>query len=205
MGPCRGRVFFTLSGFILTWTNDPRLRRRYFYGPRLASVYPLRIVTAAAAVILAVLAGPSVDVLPAILNVWRLQAWVPVESYGESLNGVNWSLCCEALFYLLFPFLLRWARRWAMDMVIFIITAASVTVDVVNGELAVRKVTELTLTFDHSVCDGGTADGFLLLRCRRDREPWLGAGGPLSEFFRLTQCAEIAGPLNPKPDCPAAV
>lgn len=32
---------------------------------------------------------------------------------------------------------------------------------VVNGELAVRKVTELTLTFDHRVCDGGTAAGLL--------------------------------------------
>jgi pyruvate dehydrogenase E2 component (dihydrolipoamide acetyltransferase) len=32
---------------------------------------------------------------------------------------------------------------------------------VVNGELAVRKVTELTLTFDHRVCDGGTAAAFL--------------------------------------------
>jgi pyruvate dehydrogenase E2 component (dihydrolipoamide acetyltransferase) len=32
---------------------------------------------------------------------------------------------------------------------------------VVDGQLAVRKVTELTLTFDHRVCDGGTAAGFL--------------------------------------------
>ncbi|MFE4543444.1 dihydrolipoamide acetyltransferase family protein [Arthrobacter sp. NPDC056727] len=32
---------------------------------------------------------------------------------------------------------------------------------VVDGELAVRKITELTLTFDHRVCDGGTAAGFL--------------------------------------------
>ena len=32
---------------------------------------------------------------------------------------------------------------------------------VVNGELAVRKVTELVLVFDHRVCDGGTAGGFL--------------------------------------------
>lgn len=32
---------------------------------------------------------------------------------------------------------------------------------VVNGELAVRKVTELTLAFDHRVCDGGVAAGFL--------------------------------------------
>ena len=32
---------------------------------------------------------------------------------------------------------------------------------VVDGQLAVRKVTELTLAFDHRVCDGATAAGFL--------------------------------------------
>ncbi|HEX2363291.1 MAG TPA: dihydrolipoamide acetyltransferase family protein [Jiangellaceae bacterium] len=32
---------------------------------------------------------------------------------------------------------------------------------VVDGELAVRKVTQISLTFDHRVCDGGTAGGFL--------------------------------------------
>ena len=31
----------------------------------------------------------------------------------------------------------------------------------VDGELTVRKVTELTLAFDHRACDGGTAGGFL--------------------------------------------
>ncbi|MFE5210473.1 dihydrolipoamide acetyltransferase family protein [Streptomyces sp. NPDC056600] len=30
-----------------------------------------------------------------------------------------------------------------------------------QGELAVRQVTQLSLTFDHRVCDGGTAGGFL--------------------------------------------
>jgi pyruvate dehydrogenase E2 component (dihydrolipoamide acetyltransferase) len=32
---------------------------------------------------------------------------------------------------------------------------------VVDGQLTVRKVTQLSLTFDHRVCDGGTAGGFL--------------------------------------------
>ncbi|MEV5716187.1 dihydrolipoamide acetyltransferase family protein [Amycolatopsis mediterranei] len=32
---------------------------------------------------------------------------------------------------------------------------------VVDGGLAVRKICELTLAFDHRVCDGGTAGGFL--------------------------------------------
>lgn len=36
---------------------------------------------------------------------------------------------------------------------------------VVNGELAVRKVAELTLTFDHRGCDRGTACGLLLVHC----------------------------------------
>ncbi|HEX6336340.1 MAG TPA: dihydrolipoamide acetyltransferase family protein [Jiangellaceae bacterium] len=31
----------------------------------------------------------------------------------------------------------------------------------VDGQLAVRKVTQLSLTFDHRVCDGGTAGGLL--------------------------------------------
>ncbi|MFF0656338.1 dihydrolipoamide acetyltransferase family protein [Micromonospora tulbaghiae] len=32
---------------------------------------------------------------------------------------------------------------------------------VVGGQLAVRKVTQISLTFDHRVCDGGVAGGFL--------------------------------------------
>ncbi|MCX4850577.1 dihydrolipoamide acetyltransferase family protein [Streptomyces sp. NBC_00893] len=32
---------------------------------------------------------------------------------------------------------------------------------VVDGELAIRKVTQLSLSFDHRVCDGGVAGGFL--------------------------------------------
>jgi 2-oxoisovalerate dehydrogenase E2 component (dihydrolipoyl transacylase) len=32
---------------------------------------------------------------------------------------------------------------------------------VVDGQITIRKITELTLAFDHRVCDGGTAGGFL--------------------------------------------
>lgn len=32
---------------------------------------------------------------------------------------------------------------------------------VVNGELAVRKVATLSTAFDHRVCDGGAAGGFI--------------------------------------------
>jgi pyruvate dehydrogenase E2 component (dihydrolipoamide acetyltransferase) len=32
---------------------------------------------------------------------------------------------------------------------------------VAEGQVAVRKITQLTLAFDHRACDGGTAGGFL--------------------------------------------
>ncbi|MEH0059987.1 dihydrolipoamide acetyltransferase family protein [Auritidibacter ignavus] len=43
---------------------------------------------------------------------------------------------------------------------------------VANGELAVRKVTTLTIAFDHRVCDGGAAGGFLnyVARCMESPE-----------------------------------
>jgi 2-oxoisovalerate dehydrogenase E2 component (dihydrolipoyl transacylase) len=44
---------------------------------------------------------------------------------------------------------------------------------VVNGQLAVRKVTELTLAFDHRVCDGATAGGFLRYVADRVESPAL--------------------------------
>jgi 2-oxoisovalerate dehydrogenase E2 component (dihydrolipoyl transacylase) len=44
---------------------------------------------------------------------------------------------------------------------------------VVEGQLAVRKVTELTLAFDHRVCDGATAGGFLRYVADRVESPAL--------------------------------
>ena len=44
---------------------------------------------------------------------------------------------------------------------------------VVDGQLAVRKVTELTLAFDHRVCDGATAGGFLRYVADRVESPAL--------------------------------
>ncbi|TDB77431.1 dihydrolipoamide acetyltransferase family protein [Micromonospora sp. KC723] len=44
---------------------------------------------------------------------------------------------------------------------------------VVDGQLAVRKVTQLSLTFDHRVCDGGVAGGFLRHVADRVEQPAL--------------------------------
>ncbi|AMM33840.1 branched-chain alpha-keto acid dehydrogenase subunit E2 [Sinomonas atrocyanea] len=48
----------------------------------------------------------------------------------------------------------------------------------VDGTLAVRKVVQLTLTFDHRVCDGGTAGGFLRFVADAVEQP----GGVLADL-----------------------
>ncbi|MDJ0394770.1 dihydrolipoamide acetyltransferase family protein [Rhodococcus sp. G-MC3] len=48
---------------------------------------------------------------------------------------------------------------------------------VVDGVLAVRKVTQLSLTFDHRVCDGGVAGGFLRTVADYVENPVLALGG----------------------------
>lgn len=42
---------------------------------------------------------------------------------------------------------------------------------VVKGRLRVRRVTQLTLAFDHRVCDGGTASAFLMFVARAIEDP----------------------------------
>jgi pyruvate dehydrogenase E2 component (dihydrolipoamide acetyltransferase) len=44
---------------------------------------------------------------------------------------------------------------------------------VVEGQLAVRKVTQLSFTFDHRVCDGGVAGGYLRYVADRVERPML--------------------------------
>jgi pyruvate dehydrogenase E2 component (dihydrolipoamide acetyltransferase) len=41
----------------------------------------------------------------------------------------------------------------------------------VEGQLAVRKITQLTLAFDHRACDGGVAGGFLRFVADRVESP----------------------------------
>jgi pyruvate dehydrogenase E2 component (dihydrolipoamide acetyltransferase) len=48
---------------------------------------------------------------------------------------------------------------------------------VVDGALAVRKVAQISLSFDHRVCDGGTAGGFLRTVADYVENPVLALGG----------------------------
>lgn len=97
--------FFVLSGFVLTWSARPQDTTTGFWRRRLLKIFPNHIATWAMAMVLfASTAIPPKVWLP---NLLLIHSWFPNASNYLSLNAPSWSLCCELLFYLLFPFLLR--------------------------------------------------------------------------------------------------
>lgn len=110
-GPTGVGFFFILSGFVLTWSARQDDTPRRFWRRRIAKIYPNHVVTFLAAGVLLLATVQTIHLGPALANLFLLQAWTPNLSVTLSMNPVAWSLSCEALFYLLFPFLLRRVLR----------------------------------------------------------------------------------------------
>lgn len=115
--------FFVLSGFVLTWSARPQDTAPAFWRRRAAKVYPLHLVTWAAALLLLAAAGTPATVYQAVPNLFLVHTWFPDRAVFSNLNDVSWSLSCEVFFYLLFPLLIRLVRRipparlWASALV----------------------------------------------------------------------------------------
>jgi len=105
--------FFVLSGFVLAWSTPPGGRAVPFWRKRFARIYPLHLVTAILALLLAVTLAPGTKPgLPQLAaNLTLTQSWFPKSSFYQSVNPVSWSLACEAFFYFLFPLLMAGLRR----------------------------------------------------------------------------------------------
>ncbi|MEU5696796.1 acyltransferase [Actinosynnema sp. NPDC020468] len=102
--------FFLLSGFVLTWSARPGTSARTSWRRRAAKVLPNHVVVwLVAAAGLAATTG--VSVVAAVLGLFLLQAWVPVQSVYFGVNTPAWSLSCEAAFYAAFPLLLKGVNR----------------------------------------------------------------------------------------------
>lgn len=106
-------LFFVLSGFILTWTAGPSVATGRFLRKRFARVWPNHAVVWLAFVVLgAVGVTTALPDLPAMVtSLLLVQTWVPGQGWANAVNGVAWTLSCEAFFYLAFPFLLPVLRR----------------------------------------------------------------------------------------------
>ncbi|MBN3933108.1 acyltransferase [Streptomyces verrucosisporus] len=104
--------FFILSGFILTWSMRADDTTPAFFRRRFFKIYPLHLLTLIAAMMLAAwVAQASVSGRDLALQLLLLQSWSPDIMVRASFNGVAWSLSCEALFYALFPILIRLIDR----------------------------------------------------------------------------------------------
>ncbi len=128
--------FFVLSGFIIAYNYQEKLRenkitKRTFWVARIARVYPLHWLTLFIAVALGgyVIASGPVDWLKHFLASLTLtNAYIPKADYFFSFNSPAWSLCCEQLFYLCFPFLIPLTKNYKYLLYIFGIAAILIVV-----------------------------------------------------------------------------
>lgn len=98
--------FFILSGFVLTWSVRPQDSSWAFWRRRAVKIYPNHLVTAVAAILLAATVSKTVTAGEILPNLALVHAWIPRYDILSGVDGVSWSLCCEAFFYLCFPVLL---------------------------------------------------------------------------------------------------
>jgi peptidoglycan/LPS O-acetylase OafA/YrhL len=109
-------LFFVLSGFVLTINEGKYRSAADFLVARIARIWPAHL--AAIVFLLAIFAPYSASLLIGwpnlsrlIANVLLLQAWSPDIATYWSLNAPSWSVSCELLFYLIFPWCVRWFDR----------------------------------------------------------------------------------------------
>lgn len=97
--------FFVLSGFILTWSHVRTQTAGGFYFRRFARIYPSHFVIWVLLLFAPIAEFPNTAVR-VISSGLLVQTWFPDQSVTYAMNGVTWSLGCEAFFYLLFPLLM---------------------------------------------------------------------------------------------------
>ena len=110
-GACGVSFFFVLSGFVMLWSARPGDSAPAFWRRRFARVYPVHLVTAALALLLAVTTG-RLGVPPlsgGLANVLLVHSWW--HPWWQTLDPVSWSLACEVFFYAAFPLLAPVLRR----------------------------------------------------------------------------------------------
>ncbi|MBF6338264.1 acyltransferase [Nocardia abscessus] len=96
--------FFILSGFVLTWSWKPGSSKLQFIRRRVVKIFPNHLTLWVASMVLFAAAITSWKAwLP---NIFLIHAWFPQNYINAGVNTPSWTLSCELLFYVLFPFLI---------------------------------------------------------------------------------------------------
>ncbi|WP_280296043.1 acyltransferase family protein [Nocardia abscessus] len=96
--------FFILSGFVLTWSWKPGSSKLQFIRRRMVKIFPNHLTLWVASMVLFAAAITSWKAwLP---NIFLIHAWFPQNYINAGVNTPSWTLSCELLFYVLFPFLI---------------------------------------------------------------------------------------------------
>lgn len=108
----RVSFFFFISGFVMSLVYDRQgvdLKPRRFYWRRFSRIYPVYLFAFVITLLVVVLLkGAAPKGLNILLHALGLQSLNP--GYVLDLNYPTWSISVELVFYLLFPFLLRWTK-----------------------------------------------------------------------------------------------
>jgi peptidoglycan/LPS O-acetylase OafA/YrhL len=143
--------FFVLSGFVLAWGTAPDLPARTFYRRRFARVYPSDAATLLIAMVVPLVPGDR-SVLAAVANTLTVQAWSFRDEIAYGMNGVSWSLSCEAFFYAVFPLAALVVRRlprslsWSLTVVgLLVATAAYLVRPGIADHFPLVRVSEFLL------------------------------------------------------------
>ncbi len=116
----RVSFFFFISGFVMSMVyakQVPALKASYFYKRRFTRIYPVYWLAFIWTIVVVLFLK---DALPkgliVILHALGLQSLYP--GYLLDLNFTTWSISVELVFYLLFPFLLRWMMRFSLKKLV---------------------------------------------------------------------------------------
>lgn len=129
--------FFILSGFIIAHNYTTKLSngscsKKDFWVARFARIYPLHLLTLAIALIVGrtFVATQPISWAHLFTSATLTNAYIPRSDFFFALNSPAWSLCCEQLFYVLFPFalpIIKSPKRlaWIAVAAIFIVLIGS--------------------------------------------------------------------------------
>lgn len=127
--------FFILSGFIISYNYCDRIdyglcSKRDFWIARIARIYPLHLLTLSIAAFAggAFFAKQAISWIHLFMSATLTSSYIPRSDFFFAMNSPAWSLCCEQLFYLLFPLIIPVIRSPKKILIISAIAIIIVTI-----------------------------------------------------------------------------